>query len=155
MYPAGVKTTSTMSRSVNSDRDRIVNLVHAFGSGVQTNALFIQQDTFVVKPLGENELDAVLEVYRQCENFLALGPQPRASMKMVLDDIEHSRAENGVFCGIYNPEGTMMGILDVVPRNFEGNARHAFISLLMIAARMVKKTHPRGNGATLRGSSRE
>jgi ribosomal protein S18 acetylase RimI-like enzyme len=96
--------------------------------------VFIQGDTFVVRPVGEDELNAVLEVYRQCEDFLVLGPEPHASMRMVLDDIGHSKAGNGVFCGIYNAEGIMMGILDVIPRGFEGNPRHAFISLLMIAA---------------------
>lgn len=96
--------------------------------------MIIQGDSFIVRSVGEEELDAVLEVYRQCEDFLALGPQPRASTKMVLDDIAHSKAENGDFCGIYNADGVMMGILDVIPRGFEGNARHAFISLLMIAA---------------------
>jgi ribosomal protein S18 acetylase RimI-like enzyme len=96
--------------------------------------MLIQEDSFSVRPVGGSDLDAVLDIYRQCEDFLALGPEPRASMQMVLNDIDHSRAENGDFCGIYHPDGMMMGILDVVPRGFEGNPGHAFLSLLMIAA---------------------
>ena len=50
-----------------------------------------------------------LEVYRRCEDFLALGPEPKASLEMVLADLEISRQEGGCFCGIYGPTGNMLG----------------------------------------------
>lgn len=76
----------------------------------------------------------MLAVYRQCEDFLALGPEPVASAAMVQQDIEHSQQLGGIFCGVYAATGQMIGVVDYVPRNFEGDARAAFISLLMIAA---------------------
>ena len=82
----------------------------------------------------ERDLEEVLEVYRQSEDFLALGPEPKASMAVVLQDIEASRRENGVFCGVYASGGKMIGVVDFVPANFKGMARAAFISLLMIVA---------------------
>jgi ribosomal protein S18 acetylase RimI-like enzyme len=86
-----------------------------------------------IKPITENDLAAVLAVYRQCEDFLALGPEPHASLEMVLGDLEISQTEGGSYCGIHDPQGKMIGIIDFVPQGFEGNPHHAFISLLMIA----------------------
>ncbi len=90
---------------------------------------------FHIRPIRSDELDAVLEVYRQCEDFLALGPVPVASMAMVLQDIEISQREGGVFCGIYDAvNGKMIGVVDYVPCGFEGDPHQAYLSLLMIAA---------------------
>ncbi len=90
----------------------------------------------IIRPLAptEPDLSAVLEVYRQCEDFLALGPVPRASMEMVLADIDHSRAEGCTFCGIFSAAGEMLGIVDFSAGGFEGDPTLAFLSLLMIAA---------------------
>ena len=99
----------------------------------------ISEHSLEIRPITENEVDAVLEVYRQCEDFLALGPVSTASMDMVRKDIEISQQQDGVFCGIYNSNGTMIGIVDYVPRNFEGNPQSAFLSLLMIAAPFRKR----------------
>ena len=89
---------------------------------------------FEVRPITEKDLEEVLEVYRQCEDFLALGPQPRASKAMVLKDIETSRSERGLFYGIFASDGRMVGVVDFIPGSFNGEAHLAFISLLMIVA---------------------
>jgi ribosomal protein S18 acetylase RimI-like enzyme len=60
-------------------------------------------------------------------------------MAMVLKDIEISQSEGGVFCGVYAADGRMIGVVDFVPSNFEGNPHTAFISLLMIAASFRKQ----------------
>jgi ribosomal protein S18 acetylase RimI-like enzyme len=95
--------------------------------------MIFRNDIFSIRPVTPVDLEAVLEVYRQCEDFLALGPVATASMDMVTKDIELSQVEGGIFCGIYSPTGKMIGVLDYVPENFENEPRHAFISLLMIA----------------------
>ncbi len=88
---------------------------------------------FHIRPITADELDAVLEVYRQCEDFLALGPVPVASTAMVLQDIEISRREGGIFCGIYDAaNGKMIGVVDYVPHGFEGDPHLAHLSLLMM-----------------------
>jgi ribosomal protein S18 acetylase RimI-like enzyme len=92
------------------------------------------QDTLEIRPVTQDDLLAVLEVYRQCEDFLALGPVANASMEMVLKDIEISKNEGGIFCGIHTPDGKMIGIIDYVPNNYRGNPHAAFLSLLMIAS---------------------
>ena len=76
----------------------------------------------------------MLDVYKQCEDFLALGPVATASMAMVLNDIALSQAQHGVFCGIYTATGTLIGIIDYVPHSYEGQRHVAFLELLMIAA---------------------
>ena len=87
-----------------------------------------------IRPVTHADLSAVLDVYRQCEDFLALGPEPAASMEMVLRDIETSQREGGLFCGIFEANSSMIGVIDYVFGNFEGDPRLAFLSLLMIAA---------------------
>ena len=99
----------------------------------------IRENLLEIRLITQDDLDAVLAVYRQCEDFLALGPVSTASMEMVLKDIEISKQEGGVFCGIYTPDGKMVGIVDYVPNNFEGDPQAAFLSLLMIAAPFRKQ----------------
>jgi ribosomal protein S18 acetylase RimI-like enzyme len=83
----------------------------------------------------QTELARILEVYRQCEDFLALGPVASASLSMVEADLEHSVAEHGTFCAIEEcATGVMAGIFDYTSRGFEGDPTIAFLSLLMIAA---------------------
>jgi ribosomal protein S18 acetylase RimI-like enzyme len=108
------------------------------GSPLKDNAQMITvnaRDSFLeIRPVSQGDLIAVLEVYQQCEDFLALGPIATASMEMVLQDIEISQKEGGIFCGIYTPDGEMTGVVDYVPNNYQGNPQAAFLSLLMIAA---------------------
>ena len=87
---------------------------------------------FTLRLVDEGDLAALMEVYRQCEDFLALGPQAMASEAMELADIAHSREMGGLFCGIF-VEDRMAGVIDYVPSGFEGEPGHAFLSLLMIA----------------------
>jgi len=51
---------------------------------------------------------------------------------MVRKDLEISKEEGGIFCGIYTENENMIGVVDYVPGNFQGNPQHAFLSLLMI-----------------------
>jgi len=87
-----------------------------------------------IHPIPQDDLDAVLAVYRECEDFLALGPVATASMDMVLKDLEISENEGGIFCGIYTDDQKMIGVIDYVPDHYQGDSRAAFLSLLMIAS---------------------
>ena len=88
----------------------------------------------LIRPITDSDLPAVLEVYRQSEDFLALGPNPHASMEMIAGDRELSRAEGGEYCGLFTEDGTLMGIFDFVRSGFGGEPGCAYIELLMIAA---------------------
>lgn len=107
--------------------------------------MLIRADFFEVRTITQDDLGAVLDVYRQCEDFLGLGPKPTASMAMVLDDIDISRRAKGFFCGVFTADGGMVGVVDFVPSNFEGDPHLAFFSLLMIAPRFRSQ----GIGATI------
>jgi ribosomal protein S18 acetylase RimI-like enzyme len=96
--------------------------------------MIIQADPFLIRPVSQNDLGAILEVYRQCEDFLALGPVATASMQMVLKDIEISTGENGIFCSILRANGNIIGVVDYIPNNYQGDPRAAYLSLLMLAA---------------------
>jgi ribosomal protein S18 acetylase RimI-like enzyme len=99
----------------------------------------IPEHSLEIRPIDHHDLEAVLEVYKQCEDFLALGPVSTASMEMVLRDIESSRQEGGIFCGIYRADGKMIGIMDYVPSHYNGEPHAAFLELLMIAAPFRKQ----------------
>jgi len=88
---------------------------------------------YVIRPVVPAEYPAVLEVYRQCEDFLALGPVAKASLEMVLRDIREARVEKGIFCGIWSGD-KMIGVVSYVPSQFEFRTVDVFILLLMIAA---------------------
>ncbi len=93
------------------------------------------QDNFLeIHPVSQNDMGAIFQVYQHCEDFLALGPVATASMAMVLKDMEISQDEGGIFCGIYAADGKMIGVLDYVPNNYQGNPQVAYLSLLMIDA---------------------
>lgn len=96
--------------------------------------MFIQTEIFTICPVQADEWESVLTVYRQCEDFLALTPQPHATMQIVDEDRALSERAGGMFCGIYQRDGSMMGIVDVILRGFEGDPSAAFIELIMIAA---------------------
>jgi ribosomal protein S18 acetylase RimI-like enzyme len=99
------------------------------------NKISLPAHSLEIRPIQPGDLDAVLAVYRQCEDFLALGPAPTASREMVLADIAISHREGGVFCGIYaTTSGKMIGVIDYVPHNYKGEPHVAFLELLMIAA---------------------
>jgi ribosomal protein S18 acetylase RimI-like enzyme len=109
--------------------------------GVDTKSMKTSIGNFSldIHPTHKDDLDVILEVYKQCEDFLELGPVPTASISMVLKDIENSIAEGGNFCGIYTADGKMIGILDYVPSNYKGEPHTAFLELLMIAASYRKQ----------------
>lgn len=94
----------------------------------------INDNILEIHPIAEGELDAVFEVYQECEDFLALGPVAKASLEMVLKDIEISKEEGGIFCGIYWSDGRMIGVVDYVPNHYQADRHIAYLSLLMIAA---------------------
>lgn len=83
-------------------------------------------------PVAGSDLEAVLEIYRQCEDFLALGPVALASPEMVLEDIRHSREEGGIYCVIRHRELGPVGVVDYIPGGFCGDPGQGFISLLMV-----------------------
>ena len=85
-----------------------------------------------IRRLAGDGTDTLLGVYRACEEFLSLGPQPKADMAMVLTDLDESRQCGGLFCAIHEATGRMIGVVDFTPSGFGGEPGVAFVSLLMI-----------------------
>jgi ribosomal protein S18 acetylase RimI-like enzyme len=101
--------------------------------------MLVGNDDFEIQAVTPGDGPAILAVYQQCEDFLALGPEPRASMAMVRKDMELSQQAGGIYCGVFAADGRMIGVVDYIPRNYEGASPTAFISLLMIAAPFRKR----------------
>ena len=75
-----------------------------------------------------------MEVYRQCEDFLASGPVPHATRQMVLVDMDLSGQAGGIYRGLFDGQNRLVGVLDYVPHKFNNDRGLAFIELLMIAS---------------------
>lgn len=92
---------------------------------------------FVLVPLDTQDpavVAALLRVYEQCNDFLALGPA-LASQAMVEADLERARVGGHTVLGITDAEtGALVGVLDFLPAGFEGDPEAADLELLMIAA---------------------
>jgi len=84
-----------------------------------------------IKPVTLADHPAIHEVYRQCEDFISLGPIAKASMDMVIADIQEATAESGIYSGIFYGK-KMIGVVSYVPSHFEFRPVDAFILLLMI-----------------------
>ena len=82
-----------------------------------------------VRKVHDSDLTALVEIYRQCEDFLSLGPVDVAAQEMVLADISHSRAQGCQYCVTLDTDGRFVGVLDVIP---ELKKQVACLSLLMI-----------------------
>jgi ribosomal protein S18 acetylase RimI-like enzyme len=82
--------------------------------------------------VGEADLHVLLALYRQCEDFLALGPESTASAEMVLADLRHSRESGGQYLGVL-ADGSLAGLVDYVPSGHDGKPDEAYIALLMLA----------------------
>ncbi len=93
-----------------------------------------QLPQFTLEPTGYEQIESLLDIYRQCDDFLALGPQAHASASMVEQDLRGSQDVGGLYRGIVNAEGRLVGVLDIILQGFEGDPAVAFIELLMIAA---------------------
>jgi hypothetical protein len=61
--------------------------------------MLIRAGSLEIRSVTQDDLDSVLAVYQQCEDFLALGPVAEASMQMVLKDIELSKDAGGWYWG--------------------------------------------------------
>lgn len=87
----------------------------------------------------ETNIDYVFQVYKECEDFLSLGPDSRASLEMVYKDIEYSKESKGIFNLIKNENGLIIGIIDYVPNKSGENGDYCYIALIMIKSQYRNK----------------
>lgn len=86
-----------------------------------------------IHTVSENELDQLMEVYRQCEDFLSLGPVATASMQMVMTDIESAQNNQANYCSIHSDKQGMIGVVEYTTGEYLGHPEFACLELLMIA----------------------
>lgn len=105
-----------------------------------------------VRTLEPSDRAAVLSVYKQCEDFLSLGPVPKASREMVASDITHSAAAQGLYCVIEDLNGQTVGVVDFSCEAARGTA---VLWLLMISARHRRKGYGTAIAAALESYLRD
>ncbi len=74
---------------------------------------------FYIRPVTSAEIETLLEVYRDCDDFLSPGLKPKPSQEMVLQHLESSKESGGVFCGIYDDFGKLFGVIDFIPKLYQ------------------------------------
>ena len=55
--------------------------------------ILIKGRSLTLRTVTPNDTEAILGVYHACEDFLALGPEPKASLEMVQKDLDISRQD--------------------------------------------------------------
>lgn len=93
----------------------------------------LYEENFTIRKVGKFDIDNIYQVYKNCEDFLSLGPVAKASKQMIIEDFKLSEDEGGTYCGIFIQD-KMIGVIDFVLANYKGIPYHAYISLLMISA---------------------
>jgi ribosomal protein S18 acetylase RimI-like enzyme len=89
--------------------------------------------TLEVLPVSEKDLSQVLDVYRQCEDFLSLGPVATASLQMVITDIESAKNDHANYCSIHAGQQGMIGVVEYSTGGYFGHPEYACLELLMIS----------------------
>jgi inorganic pyrophosphatase len=81
----------------------------------------------------EPDLQAVVDLYSRCEDFLRKGRAYASIRAAVLADLELSRAEHGCYRLIFDGEQRLLGVVDYVPAKVGPDGPALYIELLMIA----------------------
>ena len=90
-------------------------------------------ERLVIKTLTDEA--AILAVYEQCADYLALQTPEPPSGAMVQSDVATTAKLGGVFAGIYRRDSNeLIGVISFVPQNFRGQRDYAFVLNLMIGA---------------------
>ena len=76
-------------------------------------------------------INAILEVYIESEDFLSLGPKNKASIEMVNSDINYSKSHGYKYYEI-KIENETIGICDFCISGFEDIEENGYINLIMI-----------------------
>ncbi len=78
---------------------------------------------------------AMLAVYEQCADYLALQTPEPPSGAMVQSDVATTAKLGGVLAGIYRRDSNeLIGMISFVPQNFRGQRDYAFVLNLMIGS---------------------
>jgi hypothetical protein len=57
----------------------------------KVDTMLIIKDDIKIQEFKQDDFDNVLDIFKQSEDFLELGPEPYASKEMVLNDISYSQ----------------------------------------------------------------
>ena len=84
------------------------------------------------------DIQEVFRVYADSEDFLSLGPESKATIKMVTSDIQYSKEHGYKYCEIKNNNKTI-GICDYYDSGFENKKENGYINLIMIGEKERNK----------------
>lgn len=93
--------------------------------------MLIIKDDIKIQEFKQDDFDNVLDIYKQSEDFLELGPEPYASKEMVLNDIDYSQKCGGCYCTIFY-DANIVGIIDYISTINEKRPNDSYINLIMI-----------------------
>jgi len=89
--------------------------------------------SFSLYPAGSDDLDRLITLYQENEDFLGLWPDTPPDSVMVKTDLDYSVKTGGNFLAICTAEGVFAGVVDYISSGFQGRPEYAYINLLMIS----------------------
>lgn len=93
----------------------------------------LETTRLTIKPVTDDDAEAVLMVYEQCADYLALQTPEVPSVAMVQSDLATTARNAGIFAGIFRRESNdLIGVISFVPKNFRGQYDYAFVLNVMI-----------------------
>ncbi len=93
----------------------------------------LETERLIIRSLTEET--AILVVYEQCADYLALQTPEPPSGAMVRSDVATTAMNDGIFAGIFRRDSNeLSGAISFVPNNFHGQRDYAFVLNLMIGS---------------------
>ena len=87
----------------------------------------------LIRILIEADAAAVLKVYEQSQDFFELQSTEPPSIERVRADIQSAQPRGSLFVGLFDQgTGELIGVADLVPKNFRGQADYAWLTALII-----------------------
>ena len=87
----------------------------------------------LIRILIEADAAAVLKVYEQSQDFFELQSTEPPSIERVHADIQSAQPRSSLFVGLFDQgTGELIGVADLVPKNFRGQADYAWLTALII-----------------------
>ena len=93
----------------------------------------LETDRLVIKSLSPADADNVLKVYTGSKDFFELQTAEVPSSELIRSDLAQAKKQGREFAGIFSgASNELIGVISFVPKDFQGQADYAWISLMLI-----------------------
>jgi RimJ/RimL family protein N-acetyltransferase len=95
--------------------------------------MLLETERLVIKSLSQADADNVLKVYTGSKDFFELQTAEEPSSELIRSEMAATQKQGGEFVGVFDrATDELIGTIAFVPKNFQGQADYAWISLMLI-----------------------